>query len=142
MDHDEPRPTRRHFIRFTGGVLFASAVIPLLNACAAAPPGPTSPPILDPAAVPNVAATSSALPAMPPARQAAAAPSGSVTVIQGPEITHLDSSIEVGIRISNPAAHIFDPLTWRNDDGDIQPYLATSWSYPDDRTIRLKIRKG
>jgi peptide/nickel transport system substrate-binding protein len=69
-------------------------------------------------------------------------PSGSVTVIQGTEIIHLDASIERGSATWNAASHIFDALTWRDERGNIQPFLATSWSYPNDRTIRLKIRTG
>jgi len=37
---------------------------------------------------------------------------------------------------------IYETLIWRDYEGTLQPQLAESWEYPDDKTILLHIRKG
>jgi peptide/nickel transport system substrate-binding protein len=76
-----------------------------------------------------------------PGKVTGAAPSGTVTVIQSLPITSLDATDMTGMATFNSAIHLFDTLLWRDKDGNIEPFLATSWSFPDDRTIRLKLRK-
>jgi peptide/nickel transport system substrate-binding protein len=116
-----------------------------LAACApAAPASPTSAPAPKPTAgtAPAAALTRPAAQPAAVAKPAASVPTGTVTMIQGTEITRLDGSMETGPGAKIPASQIFDALTWRDESGNVQPHLATSWSYPNDRTIRLKIRKG
>src|SRR5690625_3020092 len=38
--------------------------------------------------------------------------------------------------------NIFDGLLRRNDDGELEPDLATSWERVDDKTWRFHLRKG
>jgi peptide/nickel transport system substrate-binding protein len=80
-------------------------------------------------------------PAAKPATPAKPAPSGTATVIQSLPITSLDATAMTGMATFNSAIHMFDTLLWRDKDGNIEPFLATSYSVPDDRTIRLKLRK-
>lgn len=37
---------------------------------------------------------------------------------------------------------IYETLIWRDYDGNLQPQLAESWDYEDDKTIIFHIRKG
>ncbi|MGM1330620.1 ABC transporter substrate-binding protein, partial [Klebsiella michiganensis] len=38
--------------------------------------------------------------------------------------------------------HIYEALVQRDDNLQIQPWLATSWQQTDDTTIRFKLREG
>ena len=42
----------------------------------------------------------------------------------------------------NPSIHMADPLVFREPNGSVKPHLATAWSYPDDKTLRFKVRQG
>ena len=37
---------------------------------------------------------------------------------------------------------IYEPLIMRDNEGNLQPQLAESWEYEDDKTIIFKLRKG
>ena len=41
----------------------------------------------------------------------------------------------------NPSIHMADPLVFREPNGSVKPHIATAWSYPDDKTLRFKVRK-
>ena len=41
----------------------------------------------------------------------------------------------------NPSIHMADPLVFREPNGSVKPHLATAWSYPDEKTLRFKVRK-
>ena len=71
-----------------------------------------------------------------------AAPTGTVTVALGPEITDLDSTIQNGILAFDIAVHMMEPLLLRGEDLQPAPFLAEEVSHPDDTTIRIKIRDG
>jgi peptide/nickel transport system substrate-binding protein len=42
----------------------------------------------------------------------------------------------------NPSIHMADPLIFREPNGSVKPHLATAWSYPDEKTLRFKVRQG
>jgi len=39
-------------------------------------------------------------------------------------------------------ANVYEPLVWRDRDWKIVPWLAASWSRPDERTWRFRLREG
>ena len=149
--------TRRRFLHLC---VLASSGLALSAACAPTAPAakPTTAAAADaarptaaPAVVPTIAAPSGPQAAVAPtaaptaaaaAKPAAVVPTGSVTVIQALPITTLDPSIEQGVANLNPAINMMDPLVFRDPDGTVKPFLATDWSFPDDKTLRFKIRKG
>jgi peptide/nickel transport system substrate-binding protein len=100
----------------------AAAVAPQAQATAAAP------------------APTQAAPAAKPAAEAG--PSGTVTVIQQLPITTLNANMEQSLANLNPSIHMADPLVFREPNGSVKPHLATAWSYPDEKTLRFKVRQG
>ena len=112
----------------------APAAAPPTIAAPAAPQSATSVPT-PPAAKPAESKPAEAKPA-------AAAATGTVTIIQQLPITTLDATMEQSLAILNPALHMADPLVFREPNGSVKPHLATSWTYPDDKTLRFKVRQG
>ncbi len=107
---------------------------------------PTAVPTIAAAVVPQTQAT--AAPAAPPAqapaaaaKPAAAGPTGQVTVIQQLPITTLNANMEQSLANLNPSIHMADPLVFREPNGSVKPHIATAWSYPDEKTLRFKVRK-
>jgi peptide/nickel transport system substrate-binding protein len=152
--------TRRRFLQIcaltTSGLALSAACAP---AAPPAAPGQTAAkpttaaeapkPTAAPAVVPTIAPPAGPLPTAAPAaaptaaaKPAANVPTGSITVIQALPITTLDPSIQQGVANLNPAINMMDPLVFREPDGSVKPFLATEWSYPDEKTLRFKIRKG
>lgn len=69
-------------------------------------------------------------------------PIGEASVAQGPQITDLDASFQTGMLTFNIAIHMMEPLLFRGDDFEPQPFLAESFDYTDDKTLVLKIAEG
>ena len=141
--------TRRRFLLLSA---VTTSGLALSVACGQQPPGPAKPaaaatavPTIAAAVVPQTQAT--AAPAAPPtqapavAKPAAAGPSGQVTVIQQLPITTLNANMEQSLANLNPSIHMADPLVFREPNGSVKPHIATAWSYPDDKTLRFKVRK-
>jgi len=101
----------------------------------AAPVAPQAQATAAPAAAPTQAPAVAAKPA------AAAGPSGQVTVIQQLPITTLNANMEQSLANLNPSIHMADPLVFREPNGSVKPHIATAWSYPDEKTLRFKVRK-
>src|SRR5829696_2893435 len=109
---------------------------------------PTAAPNIAAPVVPQAASTSAAATVAPtqaaPAAKPAAAtgPTGTVNVIQQLPITTLNANMEQSLANLNPSIHMADPLVFRDPNGSVKPHLATAWSYPDEKTLRFKIRQG
>jgi peptide/nickel transport system substrate-binding protein len=104
---------------------------------------PTAVPTIAAPVVPQSASTVAPTQAAPAAKPAAVAgPTGTVNVIQQLPITTLDANMEQSLANLNPAIHMADPLVFRDPNGNVKPHLATAWSYPDEKTLRFKIRQG
>ena len=43
---------------------------------------------------------------------------------------------------SRLTANVYEPLVWRDKAWKVIPWLATSWTQPDDRTWRFRLREG
>ena len=43
---------------------------------------------------------------------------------------------------SRVTGNVYEPLVWRDRDWKVIPWLATSWSRPDERTWRFRLREG
>lgn len=54
----------------------------------------------------------------------------------------IDSTTDTGVLAFNVSHLIMDPLVKRNAKMEYEPLLATSWSFPDPKTIWFKIRQG
>ena len=112
-----------------------AAAAPTAVPTIAAPVVPQAQATAAPAAAPTQAPAVAAKPA------AAAGPSGQVNVIQQLPITTLNANMEQSLANLNPSIHMADPLVFREPNGSVKPHLATAWSYPDDKTLRFKVRK-
>jgi peptide/nickel transport system substrate-binding protein len=128
---------RREFLRLSIA-LGAGAATGLLAACApAAPsaPAPTAAPAAataPPAAKPAPAVTAA------PAQQTAA--TGTLTIVQGADITTTDPFQIQGIRGMHTS--MYDQLVVRDASFKVVPWLATSWENPNDTTWVFKLRQG
>jgi peptide/nickel transport system substrate-binding protein len=123
----------------------AESAKPAEAAKPAAAAAPTAVPTIAAAVVPQVQATAAAPATQAPAAAKpapAAGPSGQVTVIQQLPITTLDANMEQSLANLNPSIHMADPLIFREPNGSVKPHLATAWSYPDEKTLRFKVRQG
>ncbi len=103
---------------------------------------PTAVPTIAAPVVPQSASTVAPTQAAPAVKPAAAGSTGTVNVIQQLPITTLDANMEQSLANLNPAIHMADPLVFRDPNGNVKPHLATAWSYPDEKTLRFKIRQG
>src|SRR5215213_142929 len=104
---------------------------------------PTAAPTMAAPVVPQAAATVAPTQVAPAAKPAAAAgPTGTVNVIQQLPIVTLNANMEQSLANLNPSIHMADPLVFRDPNGNVKPHLATAWSYPDEKTLRFKIRQG
>jgi peptide/nickel transport system substrate-binding protein len=153
--------TRRRFLQLSA---IATSGLALSVACGQ-PPAPAKPaesakpaeaakpaaaaatavPTIAAAVVPQAQSTAAAPATQAPAAAkpaAAAGPSGQVTVIQQLPITTLDANMEQSLANLNPSIHMADPLIFREPNGSVKPHLATAWSYPDEKTLRFKVRQG
>jgi peptide/nickel transport system substrate-binding protein len=63
-----------------------------------------------------------------------------LTIAQGVDATTLDPNDQEETPTQNIVANIFDPLLWRDADGSIQPWLATSVEPVDDLTWEITLR--
>jgi peptide/nickel transport system substrate-binding protein len=43
---------------------------------------------------------------------------------------------------SRLTSNVYEPLVWRDREWKVIPWLATSWSRPDERTWRFRLREG
>jgi len=43
---------------------------------------------------------------------------------------------------SRLTANVYEPLVWRDREWKVIPWLATSWTQPDERTWRFRLREG
>ncbi len=133
--------------------LVAGAAGSLAAACAApsSPPAATSVPATAaptaasaPAAAPTSAAaatTGGAAPAAATVAPAAASgPSGTLTIVQGADITTTDPFQIQAIRGMHTS--IYDQLLVRDANFKIAPWLATSWENPDEHTWVFHLRQG
>ncbi|MGI6130535.1 MAG: ABC transporter substrate-binding protein [Bacillota bacterium] len=65
-----------------------------------------------------------------------------VVVAQGTDATSMDPARRVGFPSLNINMHISDPLVFGDPEKGIVPWLAESWSNPDDTTWVFNLRKG
>jgi len=153
------RTGRREFLRFSI-LLGAGAATGLLAACApGTPPAPPAPaptaapaapvatavpaaaPTAAPAAAPTAAPKPAAAAAPTAAPQAAAsAASGTLTVVQGADITTTDPFQIQAIRGMHTS--MYDQLVVRDANFKVVPWLATSWENPSDTTWVFHLRPG
>jgi peptide/nickel transport system substrate-binding protein len=126
----------------------AGAAASLAAACAAstspapatsAPPPtqPTSAPATAPTGAPAPAATTAGATVAPAVASGA---SGTLTVVQGADITTTDPFQTPALR--GPIISIYDQLLVRDQNFKIAPWLATSWDNPDDTTWVFHLRQG
>jgi len=66
--------------------------------------------------------------------------SQTLTVAQGVDATTLDPNDQEETPTQNIVNNIFDPLLWRNADGTVEPWLATSVEPVDDLTWEITLR--
>src|SRR5579864_5923249 len=70
---------------------------------------------------------------------------GTLTVGTELDITGFDP-LTIGVfnsASSIAASLLFDTLTWRDDEGNVHPNLALSWSHSDDfKTWTIELRSG
>jgi peptide/nickel transport system substrate-binding protein len=140
---------RRSFI-----VLLAAAAPAALIACgqqqpaAPAKPAESKPAAGATAAQGTPAETKPAADAKPaqqaaPAQPAAAAkPTGQIVVAQGIDPDTLDPHVTASAAVWGITLNIFDTLITRDQQGKLQPGLATSWRNVDDKTWEVKLRDG
>lgn len=72
----------------------------------------------------------------------AANPSTRVIVAQGADATTLDPHMHRETTTSNVLSHIYDTLIMRGSDMSLQPLLAESWTYINDTTLEIHLKKG
>src|SRR5207248_2386118 len=84
--------------------------------------------------------TTSAPAAPTTAPATASAPTGTLTVVQGADITTTHPFQIQAIRGMHMS--LYDQLVVRDKDYKIAPWLATSWGNADDRTWTFKLRQG
>lgn len=132
---------------------FALVVLLLLAACGTPQTGQAPPAA---SAAPDQPASAAAAPSQAPAPSAApasAAPSSAATTTSAPQGTltvatttfpnSLDLPNTSEINAGMVAAQMYDSLVWLDDEGKIQPALATSWEIsPDGTAYTFKLREG
>ncbi|MBV9322463.1 MAG: hypothetical protein JO352_01600 [Chloroflexi bacterium] len=133
---------RRAFITRTAW-LAAGAAVTLSAACAAPSPAPaTSAPAAAAPTPANATAPATSAPAAAPTSAPAvvSGPTGTLTVVQGADITTTDPFQIQAIRGMHTS--IYDQLLVRDASFKIAPWLATSWDNPDDNTWVFHLRQG
>jgi peptide/nickel transport system substrate-binding protein len=115
---------RREFLRWSI-VLGTGAATGLLQACAPAAP---------------TAAPTAASAAAPTAAPKPVGATGTLTVVQGADITTTDPFQIQAIRAMHTS--MYDQLVVRDASFKIVPWLATSWDNPNDTTWVFKLRQG
>lgn len=164
----ELRPRIRTALHCAYRGLAVLAILTLLSAaCAPAPaPTPTAAPKPAATATPAVAATPTpaAKPTAPvatPAPTAAPKPAAGAPVTGAPPVPKPSQPLIDQVTVdlaANPQSmhpylvsqidgwsvvqHVFNYLVERDPDGKLVPALAESFSFPDDRTIEFKLRRG
>ena len=123
-----------------------SVSAPSTSAPTAAPPAATAPTGASAQAAPPTSAPAAAATSAPASSAAtvapavANAPSGTLTVVQGADITTTDPFQIQAIRGMHTS--IYDQLLVRDASFKIAPWLATSWDNPDDHTWVFHLRQG
>lgn len=84
---------------------------------------------------------SAGLPTANPARIPAPAGKKEITFVQGADITTLDPHLSTTANDTNATFNIFDNLTFRDVNNQLQPMLATEWKTTGDTQWTFKLRK-
>jgi peptide/nickel transport system substrate-binding protein len=70
-------------------------------------------------------------------------PIGTATVVQGPPVISLDTTVERALTYRNASFHLYETLLARDDDMRLVSLLATSYVVsPDGKAVRFKLRPG
>jgi len=146
-----PPLSRRLLLKTVGGGFMLTMSSALLAACGA--PAPAAPAAATPLAKPSTAVLSTAAAAaspgaapsvvpVPTAVAVAASPATTAVLAIGGDPTSLDpQAVEEGNeRAVND--NIYETLITRDTDEKIVPWLAESWTQPDAKTFRFKLRQG
>jgi peptide/nickel transport system substrate-binding protein len=133
---------RRVFLRLAGlaGVGLAGS---LAAACSTSTPSSPQAPATAAAPRPTAASAAPATTSAPVSAAAAAAgaaPSGTLTIVQGADVTSLDPQQTQGGAPRGMIASMFDQLVTLDWDYKIVPWVASSWQVLDDRTWQFKLR--
>jgi ABC-type transport system substrate-binding protein len=114
------------------------------TAAPAKPAEPAAPAKPAEAAKPAAPAAPAAQPAAPAAAAPAIAnPTGTATIVQGPEVRSLDGTVEVALAYRNTIMHLYDPLLIRGDKLEPVPHLATGYKVEDaGKRVRVTLRRG
>jgi len=143
FEQNSAKVNRRMFVRWLA-LVGVGAAGSLAAACAAPAPviAPTAqPPAAAPTSAPAAAPTNApAAPAPTVAPASVSGPSGTLTVVQGADITTTDPFQIQAIRGMHTS--IYDQLLVRDASFKIAPSLATSWDNPDDHTWIFHLRQG
>ena len=65
-----------------------------------------------------------------------------LVVAQPADAPTLDPQRAAGLIGMSVVINMFDTLVTRGKDGNLEPGLATSWKWLDDKTLQLKLRQG
>jgi peptide/nickel transport system substrate-binding protein len=134
-DKNRKRISRREFLGSTAVVAGSLAAGGLLVACGGQQPAdPTAAPTTAPAA----AATATSAPAV------IKGPTGQVIYGQAepPTSAQWDDQTVFGLVDFQVAGLVQDRLWEADENGVLQPRLATEWGYTDEKTLEIKLREG
>ncbi|HET8629233.1 MAG TPA: ABC transporter substrate-binding protein [Thermomicrobiales bacterium] len=137
---------RRDFLRLGGVAGLGAALAGVLGACGGPSATPTAATGGGPATVGAPRATGPSTPAAGSAAgspgTAGAKPTGKLTVGVGALPATLDPHLNnSGVSFAT-YFQLYEGLTNITADGKLEPALATSWQYVDDKTLELKLRQG
>lgn len=122
----------------------------LLSACGGATPEPTKPPA--PTTAPSAVAPTSAPPtaapttppptALPTPEPSGPKPGGTLILGIRQEPSSLDPQGSANAVAQRPLSNLYDSLVWLTPEGEVKPWLATSWEVSDDgKVFTFQLRK-
>ena len=125
------------FRKFSALTILILAVLVSLVACAPTP-APTS------TEVPPTPTAARPLTEVPPTPTEVPepGPSGELVVGVAADPVSMDPRSTVVVSGWAMLRHAYEPLVWRDDDMNLIPWLAESWSRPNATTYEFRLRKG
>lgn len=118
----------------------ALLVIVLASGCTQSAP-PSTDPTADTSSVEEEREQSDESPA-PAEEEPSAGSTEEIVVAQGVDVGSLDPARRTAVSEFNVLMHIFDPILTLDENYELAPMLASSWSYIDDTTLELKLQEG